>query len=147
MRAGHLLFLGQIEWRLFAKDHEKGQKSDGNSDGLGHRKEVREGPTAGVSAIEFDDKTGTRIKEKVIPEKLTLEPFRPAHDDQSQEDPESCGRFIKLRRMKGNPQRGQGVGVAEGDGAKPCRRLPIAAARRKTSQPTQSLTDGNGWGS
>ena len=113
MRAEHLPFLGQIERRFFAQDHEKGQKSKGDPDSLRGRKDFRDGPTAGISAIKFDDKAGRRIKEEVIPEKLTLETFRPTHDDQSQENSESRGGFIKLGRMEGNSQRSQAVWVPE----------------------------------
>jgi hypothetical protein len=69
------MFLGQREGGFFAQDHEKGEKGKGDPDGLRGGKDAGDGPPAGVSPIKLDDKAGDGIEEKIIPYKLTLEPF------------------------------------------------------------------------
>ncbi len=126
------------------EQHKKGQEGSGDAYGLSDGKNPRDGPTARISPVKFDDESSAGIEKEIIPEEFPGKKLRSAHRYKSKKDSEGGCRFINLGWMEGDAQRGEAVFVGKGAGPRSRRWRPIAASCRKAAQPAHGLADGDG---
>ena len=103
---------------------------------------------ARVAAVELDDVARDRVEQHVQPERAPgNRPAARLGREQNDQDQQLGARFVQLRRMQRDAERradvGRGERIGERDRPRHRRRLAVAAAGEKTSEPPDDVAERN----